>query len=49
MGARPDILNRALLDQRRSIYRGTIQPGCEQRWRMCEQGVIRVLKFSQSF
>jgi len=49
MGARRDFLNRALLDQRRSVYRGAIQPGCEQRWRIfavaaygvaiCEQGV----------
>jgi len=26
MGARRDFLNQALLDQRRSVYRGTIQP-----------------------
>jgi len=28
MGARRDILNQALLDQRSSKYRSTIQPGC---------------------
>jgi len=28
MGARRDFLNQALFDQRRSVYRGTIQPGC---------------------
>jgi len=49
MGARRDLLNQALLDQRRSSYWGTIQPGCYQRWRtfvvtaygtaMGEQGV----------
>jgi len=49
MRARRDFLNQALLDQRRSVYRGKIQPGCYQRWRifavaahgavMCEQGV----------
>jgi len=48
MGARRDFLNQALLDQHRSVYQGTIQPGCYQRWRifavaaygaaMCEQG-----------
>jgi len=48
MGARRDFLNQALLDQRHSIYRGTTQPGCWQRWRtfavtvygtaMCKQG-----------
>jgi len=42
-------LNQALLNQRRSVYHGTIQPGCYQRWQifavaaygaaMCEQGV----------
>jgi len=42
-------LNQALLDQRHSVYRGTIQLGCSQRWRifavtaygaaMSEQGV----------
>jgi len=49
MGARRDFLNQALLDQRRSVYRGMLQPGCYQRWQifagaaygaaMCEQGV----------
>jgi len=49
MGARRDCLNQALLDRCRSVYRGTIQPGCYQRWwkfavtaygaAMCEQGV----------
>jgi len=34
MGARHDFLNQALLDQHRSVYWGTIQPGCEQRWRI---------------
>jgi len=28
MGARRDFLNQALLDRHRSVYRGTIQPGC---------------------
>jgi len=28
MGACRDFLYQALLDQRRSVYRGTIQPGC---------------------
>jgi len=28
IGARRDFFNQALLDQRRSVYRGTIQPGC---------------------
>jgi len=28
MGARRDFLNQALLDRRRSVYRGTIQPRC---------------------
>jgi len=28
MGARRDFLNQALLDQRRIVYRGTIQPEC---------------------
>jgi len=28
MGACSDFLNPALLDQRRGVYQGTIQPGC---------------------
>jgi len=28
MGAHGDFLNQALLDRRRSVYQGTIQPGC---------------------
>jgi len=52
MGARRDFLNQALLDQCLSVYRGTIQPRCYQRWQtfavtaysaaMCEQGDKRV-------
>jgi len=49
MGARRDFLNQALLDQRRSVYRGTIQPECYQKWwtfalqRMVRQCVNRGL------
>jgi len=52
MGARRDFVNQALLDQRSSVYWGTIQPGCYQRWpifagpaygaAMSEQGVCHV-------
>jgi len=49
MEARRDFLNQALLDQRRSVYRGTIQPdvnkdgGCLLLRRMVRQCVNRGL------
>jgi len=40
MRACRDFFNQALLDQRRSLYRGKIQPGCYQKWWIFAVAVI---------
>jgi len=43
MGARRDFSNQALLDQRRSVYRGTIFAVAAYGAAMCEQGVSHAI------